>query len=151
MTSGNLQRWKSPFFFPGTWNMKRDCGRPTRGVWSTGVEYYSMCISLVFGSLNDAARNIKSSTGLCALIWIVKATLAVNRMQQRKMDITHLHIVKLINEYLIREKIAPLWRIFCWNQRFPSSEKWGNSICMWPKHMHNEWNVWNYITCILYV
>lgn len=86
MTSGNLQRWISPF--PWNLNKKGDC-ETYRGSWSTGVEYYSMCISLVFGSLNDVVGNIKSSIGLCALIWIVKATLAVNRMQQRKMDITH--------------------------------------------------------------
>lgn len=85
MTSGNLQRWISPF--PSNWNMKGDC-ETYQGSRSTGVEYYSMCISLAFGSLNDVVGNIKSSVGLCALIWIVKA-LAVNRMQQRNADKTH--------------------------------------------------------------
>ena len=86
MTSSNLQRWISPF--PWNLNMKGDC-ETHQGSWSTGVEYYSMCISLVFGSLNDVVGNIKSSMGLRALIWIAKTTSAVNRKKQRKMYITH--------------------------------------------------------------
>lgn len=86
MTSGNLQRWILPF----SWNlnMKEDC-ETYRGTWNAGVEYYSICISLEFGSLNNVVGNIKSSIGFCALIWIVKATLALNTIQQRNMDITH--------------------------------------------------------------
>lgn len=38
------------------------------GSGGIGVEYYSMCISLVLGSLNDAVGNIKSSVALRALI-----------------------------------------------------------------------------------
>ena len=68
--------------------MKGDC-ETYQGSRGTGVEYYSMCITLAPGSLNDVVGNIKSSIGLRALIWIVKAVLAVNRTQQRKMDITH--------------------------------------------------------------
>lgn len=86
MTSSNLRRWMSPF--PWKLNMKGDC-ETYQGSWSTGVEYYSMCISLVFGSLSDVVGNIKSSMGLRALIWIVKTAFAVNGMQQREMHITH--------------------------------------------------------------
>lgn len=86
MTSGNLQRWILPF----SWNlnMKEDC-ETHQGTWNAGVEYCSICISLEFGSLNDVVGNIKSSIALRALIWIVKATLVVKTIQQRKMDITH--------------------------------------------------------------
>lgn len=62
--------------------MRGDCETHRRGAsGGTGVEYYSMCISLAFGSLNDAVGNIKSSVGLRALIWIVK-TSAVDGNQQ---------------------------------------------------------------------
>lgn len=75
MTSSNLQRWISPF--PWNLNMKGDC-ETYQGSWSASVEYYSMCISLAFGSLNDVFGNIKSSICLRALIWIGKITFAVN-------------------------------------------------------------------------
>lgn len=86
MTSSNLQRWISPF--PWNLNMKGDC-ETYQGSWGAGVEYHSMCISLAFGSLNDVSGNIKSSIAPRALIWIVKTTLAVNRMQPRKKNAPH--------------------------------------------------------------
>lgn len=52
------------------------------GSGGIGVEYYSMCISLALGSLNDAVGNIKSSVALRALIWIVKTTSAVDGNQR---------------------------------------------------------------------
>lgn len=104
MTSGNLQRWISPFFLEPEYERRlQDLpGELKHRCWILQHVYF-----ISVWQLNDVARNIKSSIGLCALIWIVKDTLAVNRMQQRKMDITHPQIVKLINEYLIRERWQP--------------------------------------------
>ncbi len=149
MTSGNLQRWISPF--PWNLNKKEDC-QTYQGSWSTGVEYYSMCISLVFGSLNDVVGNIKSSIGLCALIWIVKATLAANRLQQRKTDATHPTDCETDQWIFDQRKIASYEGFSAEISYFlQAHKKWRNCICIWHKHMHNEWNVLKCITYILYV
>lgn len=141
MTSGNLQRWILPF----SWNlnMKEDC-ESYQGTWNAGVEYYSICISLEFGSLNNVVGNIKSSIDFCALIWIVKATLALNTIQQRNMDITHPNIDKFLSVYLH----IPM-KDFSWVQPFLS--KWRSSFCIRQKYMHYEWNVWKCIIYMLYV
>lgn len=151
MTSSNLQRWISPF--PRNLNMKGDC-ETYQGSWSAGVEYYSMCISLASGSLNDTLGDIKSDAGLRALIWIAKTTSAVNGMQQRGMYTTRPTDCKC-DQWIFdqRKKRRRPMRDFQLKSALSSEarRKWRNNICMWHKHVHNERIVWKCIMYMLYV
>lgn len=155
MTSSNLRRWISPF--PPKPEYEKEIVRPTRDL-EPSVEYHSMCISLVLGTLNDVFGNIKSSKCLACIhlsstdLLCCEEQNAAKEKKKKKLHPTDCDSDQWISD---QREITPNEGFFCWNQLLSliTAESEETAFVSGKKntHTHNEWNWWKRILYTLYV